>query len=95
MDAATGHIAVEFQTVLTQEETLKAIQKYEDKAKDCGIVVKEYQFNNGGAFTSYKLRERLKSKSQKWGDTQHLEVIIKMVGWNEQSKPSWPWREQC
>ena len=66
VDAAAGHIAVEFQTALNQEETLKAIQKYEDKARDYGVIVKEYQFDNGGAFMSHKLRETLRAKSQNW-----------------------------
>ena len=66
VDAATRHIGVEFQTALNQEETIKATQKCEDKAKDCGIVVKECQFDDRDAFMSKQLRERLESKQQKW-----------------------------
>ena len=55
---------MEFQTVLTQEETIKAIQKYEDKAKDYGIIVKEYHFDNAGAFKSKLLSKRLKRNDQ-------------------------------
>ena len=68
VDAATGHIGVEFQTALTQEETVKAIQRCEDKAKDCGIIVKECQFDDAGAFTSKQLSKRLKEKDQ---DSRH------------------------
>ena len=65
VDAASGHIAVEFQTSLTASETIKAIQTYEDNAKDQGIIVKEYQFDSGGAFTSNDLKARLATKGQK------------------------------
>ena len=68
VDAATGHIGVEFQTVLSQEETIEATQKCEDKAKDCGIIVKECQFDDAGAFTSKQLSERLKENDQ---DSRH------------------------
>ena len=64
VDAATGHIGVEFQTTLNQEETVKATQRYEDKAKDYGMIVKECQFNNAGAFTSKQLNKRLKDNDQ-------------------------------
>ena len=66
VDAGTGHIAVEFQSALTKEETISAIDRYEDKAKDYGIIVKEYQFDNGGAFTLQQLRETLSQQSQKY-----------------------------
>ena len=64
MDAVTGHVGVEFQTVSTQEETLEATQRCEDKAKDCGIIVKECQFDDAGVFTSKQLRKRLKLNDQ-------------------------------
>ena len=67
-DAATGHVGVEFQTASSQEETIKATQKCEDEAKDCGIIVKEYQFDDAGAFASKQLRERLKENDQ---DSRH------------------------
>ena len=58
MDAATGHIAVEFQTALNKDKMLKATQKCEDKAEDHGVIVKAYQFDSRGAFTSQELHER-------------------------------------
>jgi len=66
VDAGTGHIAVKYQSALTKEETISAMDRHEDKAKDCGIIVKECQFNNGGAFTSQQLRETLSQRSQKF-----------------------------
>ena len=65
VDAASGHVAVEFQTASTKDETIKAIQNYEDKAKDCGIIVKECQFDSGGTFASKDLKERPLTKGQK------------------------------
>ena len=49
VDAGTGHVAVEFQSALNKQETIEAIDRCEAKAKDCGVIVKEHQFDNGGA----------------------------------------------
>ena len=65
-DAGAGHIAVEFQSALTKEETIRAMDRCEDKAKHCGIIVKEHQFDNGGAFALQQLRETLGQRSQKF-----------------------------
>ena len=62
MDAATGHIDVEFQTFFSSEETVQAIKNYKDKCRDNGIIIQEYQFDNGSSFTSQSLRDYLKQK---------------------------------
>ena len=64
VDAATGHIDVEFQTFFSSEETIQAIKNYEDKCRDNGIIVQEYQFDNGSSFTSRSLRDYLEQKGQ-------------------------------
>ena len=66
VDAGTGHIAVEFQHTLNKQDVIKAIHRCEAIAKDCGIIVEEYQFDNGGAFTSQQLRETLSQRAQKF-----------------------------
>jgi len=66
VDTGTGHIAVEFQSTLNKQDTIKAIERYKAKAKDYGIIVKECQFDNGGAFTSKQLRETLSQRAQKF-----------------------------
>lgn len=63
-DAGTGHIAMEFQHAFNKEDTTKALDSHEKKAQDKGVIVKECQFDNGGAFTSKELRAALSQKSQ-------------------------------
>ena len=64
VDAATGHIDVEFQKFFSSEETVQAIKNYEDKCRDNGIIIQEYQFDNGSSFTSQLLRDYLRGKGQ-------------------------------
>ena len=52
VDAASGHIEVEFQTFFSAQETINAIKRCEQKARDEGIVIQECQFDNGSSFTS-------------------------------------------
>ena len=66
VDAGTGHIAVEFQHTLNKQDAIKASNRCEAEAKDCGVTVKECQFNNGGAFTLQHLRETLSQRAQKF-----------------------------
>ena len=41
VDAATGHIEVEFQTHFSTQETIEAIKRCEQKARDNGIIIQE------------------------------------------------------
>ena len=38
MDAATGHIEVAFQTYFSTQETIEAIKRHKQKARDNGII---------------------------------------------------------
>ena len=64
MDAASGHIDIQFQSSLTAQETIQAVKRYEAKAYDKGIIVQEYQSDNGTAFISQEFRQHLLDKGQ-------------------------------
>ena len=51
VDACTGFIGVEFQSRLNSFETLQAVKAFESIACDNGIIVSQYQSDNGSAFT--------------------------------------------
>ena len=57
MDAATGHVDVEFQTHFSSEETIQAMKNCEDRCRDNGIIIQEHQFDDGSSFTSESLRD--------------------------------------
>ena len=64
VDAFSGHVEVEPQSFLSAEETIKAVEAYELKCLDNGIIVQEYQSDNGSAFTSRKFKDNLCEKEQ-------------------------------
>ena len=57
VDATSGHNKVEFQTLFSTQETIKAIKRCEQKARDNRITVQGCQFKNGSSFMSRSLRE--------------------------------------
>ena len=59
MDHATGHVDVEHQITLTMHETLHSKHRYEEKARDCGVIVHSYLSNNGTAFSSTEYTQEL------------------------------------
>ena len=59
MDAASGHIEVNFQTHFLTQETIKAIKCHELKARDNAIIVQECQFDDGSLFAAKSLKEHL------------------------------------
>ena len=64
VDAASGHIEVEFQTFFSAQETVDAIRRHEQKARDKGIAIQECQFDNGLSFTSRSLKDCLLEQGQ-------------------------------
>ena len=64
VDASTGFIHVEFQSHLSSQETIQAVESFEKHALDNGIVVQAYQSDNGSAFTSSAFRTHLQTKAQ-------------------------------
>ena len=64
VDAASGHIEVEFQTFFSAQETIDAIKRHEQKARDKGIMIQECQFDNGSSFTSKSLQDCLLDQGQ-------------------------------
>ena len=64
VDAAPGDIEVEFQTFFSAQETIDAIKRCEQKARDKGIVIQECQFDNGSSFTSRSLKDCLLEQGQ-------------------------------
>ena len=64
VDASTGFVHVEFQSHLSSQETILAVEEFEKHALDNGIVVSGYSSDNGSAFTSQAFRAHLQTKSQ-------------------------------
>ena len=64
MDAATGHIDIEFQTCFSSEETVQAIENCEDECRNDGIIIQECQFDDGSSFTSRSLRDHSRENGQ-------------------------------
>ena len=52
------------QSNLSSFETLKAVQNFEKIALDNGIIIKEYQSDNGSAFTSKMFKDHLEQQGQ-------------------------------
>mgnify|MGYP003546497441 FL=1 len=52
VDHASGAVHVEHQVSLTTHETLQSKHRYEEKARDCGVIVQNYLSDNGTAFSS-------------------------------------------
>ena len=64
VDMATGHIDVEFQTNLTTHDTLQAVERFERRCRDIGVVVQCYLSDNGTAFTSNDFQTHLQDFQQ-------------------------------
>ena len=64
MDAASGHIEVEIQMIFSTQETIKAIRRHKQKARDNRIIVQECQFENGSSSASKTLKEHLTEEGQ-------------------------------
>lgn len=52
VDHATGFVHVEHQVKLTTHETLLSKHKFEEVARDAGVIIQKYQTDNGSQFTS-------------------------------------------
>ena len=59
IDGATGYVDAQFQSHLNANETIEALQRFEALAADNGVIIKEYQSDNGAAFTSETFRKHL------------------------------------
>ena len=64
VDAATGHIEVEFQTFFSSEETIQAIENCEKKCSDNGMIIQECHFDKRPSFTSRTLQEHPREEGQ-------------------------------
>jgi hypothetical protein len=47
VDHATGYVHVEHQVKLTTHETISAKQRFEDHSNDYGVIIQQYQADNG------------------------------------------------
>ena len=65
VDACTGYIEVEPQSFLSSEETIKAVEAYELKCRDNGIIVQNYHSDNSTSFTLREFKENLCEKQRK------------------------------
>ena len=61
VDASSSYVDVQFQTCLDTTQTLQAVKDFEASAADSGIVILEYQSNNGSCFTSKQFKEHIAS----------------------------------
>jgi Reverse transcriptase (RNA-dependent DNA polymerase) len=59
VDHATGFVHVEHQVRLTSHETLLSKHKFEEVARDSGVIIQKYQSDNGSAFTSGQYTQHL------------------------------------
>lgn len=64
IDMATGFVDVQFQTNLTSHDTLIAVDKFERKAREFGVIVQQYLSDNGSAFTSREFQAHLQDFNQ-------------------------------
>ena len=64
VDAATGFIEVQLQSFWAAGDTIRAVDQFENNAKDYGVIVQEYHSDNGGAFTLQEFRQNLMDKNQ-------------------------------
>ena len=64
VDASTGYIHVECQQSTSTHFTLEGVNNFEKIAYDNGIIIQEYQSDNGSSFTSKEFRTRLKEHDQ-------------------------------
>lgn len=62
-DMATGYIHIEHVLGTTANETLQAKVRFEEHMREVGVIVQEYRFDNGSAFTSAEfIRELVKQR---------------------------------
>ena len=64
VDHASGFIHVEFQTHLNTHETINAKDNFKLMCHDNGVVLVQYQLDNGSAFTSSGFTAKLKEFAQ-------------------------------
>ena len=64
VDASTGYVHAECQQSTSSHYTLEAINNFKKIAYDNGIIIQEYQSDNGSAFTSKEFRARLEEQGQ-------------------------------
>jgi hypothetical protein len=64
VDASTGFVHAEFQSHLSSDETIQAVDNFESMARDNGIIISEYASDNGSAFTSTVFKNRLHQQGQ-------------------------------
>ena len=64
VDAASGYIDMQFQSFFASNETISAVQRFKEKARDNGIIVSEYHSDSGSAFTSKEFCQHLANNGQ-------------------------------
>ncbi|CAJ1930221.1 unnamed protein product [Cylindrotheca closterium] len=64
VDHASGFVHVHHQVHLNTHETLQGKEAFENKCREFGVIVSEYQSDNGGAFTSTAYTEHLRQFEQ-------------------------------
>ena len=64
VDAGSGFVHVEFQSHLNSFETIQAVESFESLARDNGIIISQYQSDNGSAFTSKAFKDHLLAQGQ-------------------------------
>ena len=93
VDAASGHIDMQFQSCLTSKETMQTVKQHEAKAHNKGMIAQECQSDNGTAFTSQAFWQHPLDKDVKHQGLLELEVIIRMDMPNKVSERSCPWHK--
>jgi hypothetical protein len=64
IDDCSGFVDVELQCHLNTHDTLAAVEAFEKKARDAGVIPQSYQTDNGSAFTSRGFLSHLAKFSQ-------------------------------
>ena len=64
IDAATGYIDIQLQSYLSADEKISAVSRFEVNVLDNGIIISQYQSDNGGAFPSKAFKDHLLSQGQ-------------------------------
>ena len=85
VDAASGHIKVEFQTFFSAQETIEAIKHCKQEAR-----AMESLFKNASLTMAHHSCQRLQEntcwKKDNQASSQELEVIVRMAGPKEMHK---------
>ena len=64
VDAATGFVDVQLQSLSSAEDAIRSVKQFEKDAKDHGIIIKGYQSDNASVFKSQAFRQHLMDNDQ-------------------------------